>query len=122
MIPIPGLISAGLAIFNKFFPGKEEQDKIKIALQELDNQINMGQIEINKQEAAHRSIFVAGWRPFIGWVCGAALAYDFVGRPILMIFHVNAINIDSSLLYPLIMGMLGFGGLRTFEKLKGLTK
>lgn len=77
--------------------------------------------EINKLEAQHRSIFVAGWRPFIGWVCGVALAYNFIIRDILIF-----INPEWSALPPLqmgelmtvLLGMLGLGGLRTYEKLK----
>ena len=84
--------------------------------------------EINKVEAAHQSIFVAGWRPFIGWVCGLALAFQYLVRP----FWVWAsetwwpgLPVPPTLdgmLWELVFGMLGIGGLRTFEKVKGTAK
>ena len=76
--------------------------------------------EINKIEAQHRTIFVAGWRPFIGWVCGFALAYNFVLR-VLFIWWVGPETAPPALqmehLITVLVGMLGLGGMRTFEKL-----
>ena len=78
------------------------------------------QAEINKVEAQHRTIFVAGWRPFIGWVCGFALAYNFVLRD-LLIWFVGPEQVPPALqmehLMTVLVGMLGLGGMRTFEKL-----
>jgi hypothetical protein len=83
------------------------------------------QAEINKVEAQHRTIFVAGWRPFIGWVCGFALAYNFVLRD-LLIWFVGPEQVPPALqmehLMTVLVGMLGLGGMRTFEKLKDRTK
>lgn len=84
------------------------------------------QLEVNKAEAQHASVFVAGWRPFIGWVCGAGLAYGFIFRDLI----AWALRIYSPGMEPpptlelgellgLLGGMLGLGGLRTFEKIKG---
>ena len=77
--------------------------------------------EINKVEAQHRNIFVAGWRPFIGWVCGFALAYNFVLRD-LLIWFLGQEQVPPALqmehLMTVLIGMLGLGGMRTFEKLK----
>lgn len=79
------------------------------------------QSEINKVEAQHRTIFVAGWRPFIGWVCGVALAYNFVLRD-LLIWFLGQEQVPPALqmehLMTVLIGMLGLGGMRTFEKLK----
>lgn len=88
-----------------------------------------GQLEINKAEAASGSIFKGGWRPFIGWVCGVAFAYHFILQPVL-VFGVTAAGVtlpalpefDMATLMPVLMGMLGLGGLRTIEKAKGITK
>ena len=77
------------------------------------------QAQINEQEAKHRTIFVAGWRPFIGWVCGFALAYNFVFRD-LLVWFVGVESAPPALqmehLMTVLIGMLGLGGMRTFEK------
>ncbi len=82
------------------------------------------QSEINKMEAQHRSVFVAGWRPFIGWICGLALAYNFIIRDVIAWVSPDvmppAIQMDQ--LITILLGMLGLGGLRTFEKIKDKTK
>ena len=78
--------------------------------------------EINKIEAQHRSIFVAGWRPFIGWVCGTALAYNFIGHPIISIWVVEMPVLDATGLYNLVLALLGLGAYRSVEKIKGRAK
>ena len=89
---------------------------------------NLAQIQLNKQEAAHKNIFVAGWRPFVGWTCGIALAYHFVLSPIIeTILIASGLKIDLpsfefSQLSSILMGMLGLGGLRTYEKMKGVSR
>ena len=93
---------------------------------ELDpNELISLQTKINEIEASHRSIFVAGWRPFIGWICGFALAYNFVIRD-LFIWVLQPEEIPPALqmehLMTVLLGMLGLGGLRTYEKLKDKTK
>ena len=120
-------------VLDRFFPDKEKaaeaQRAIESALLENAAQLNLAQIEVNKAEAQHRTIFVAGWRPFIGWVSGFALAWHFVGVPVTIFFiawagaevpELPAFDMNS--LMTVLMGMLGLGGLRTFEKMKGLTK
>ena len=80
------------------------------------------QTAINEMEAKHRTIFVAGWRPFIGWTCGVALAYAFVGQPIIeWLIALNGLDIESpklnvDTLYQLVLAMLGMATLRTYEK------
>jgi len=93
---------------------------------ELDpNQLIEIQTKINEIEAGHRTVFVAGWRPFIGWVCGVALAYNFVIRD-LFIWALNPETVPPALqmehLMTVLLGMLGLGGLRTFEKIKDKVK
>ena len=89
----------------------------------------MAQVETNKVEAGHRSIFVAGWRPFVGWTCGISLAWHFVLSPVVVFVaawmqvetpELPAFDMDS--LMTVLLGMLGLGGLRTFEKSKGLSR
>jgi hypothetical protein len=93
---------------------------------ELDpNEIIALQTKINEIEAGHRTVFVAGWRPFIGWVCGIALAYNFIIRD-LFIWIIKPVDIPPALqmehLMTVLLGMLGLGGLRTFEKIKDKVK
>ena len=120
-------------VLDRFFPDKEKaaeaQRAIETALLENAAQINLAQIEVNKEEAQHRTVFVAGWRPFIGWVCGIALAWHFGGVPGNLFFiawsgaEVPELPVfDMNSLLTVLTGMLGLGGLRTFEKMKGLTK
>ena len=82
------------------------------------------QTKINEIEAQHRTLFVAGWRPFIGWVCGLAFAYHFILFPIIRTIYpdVQFPELDTEPLFTVLLGMLGLGGLRTFEKLKDKSK
>lgn len=98
----------------------------EITLLSLLGQQQQGQVEINKIEAANANLFVAGWRPFIGWVCGTALAYTYIVAPFwawwLTIYYPTTPlpTLPSDHLFELVLAMLGLGGLRTFEKIKGV--
>lgn len=130
--PISAALDLGTSVINKIWPDPvkqaEEQRKLQELAQEgdiarLNAQVKLlvGQLEINKAEAAHKSIFVAGWRPFIGWVCGVGLMYNVILSPLLDIwFEVPVVN--PELLYPVLLGMLGLGGMRSFEKFKGVSR
>lgn len=89
---------------------------------------DQSQNSINQTEASHRELFVAGWRPFIGWVCGVAFGYHFVIQPILAFVIANSGSevrlpvFDMDALFTVLMGMLGLGGLRTFEKIRNVSK
>jgi len=130
---IPQLAPIIGGVLDRFFPNKEKaaeaQRAIETALIDNSAQINLAQLEVNKEEAKSRNIFVAGWRPFIGWTCGIALFWHYVGLQITTFFiawfgyDVPVLpTFDMSSLMTILMGMLGMGGLRTFEKMKGLTK
>lgn len=118
------LIPAIGEILDKVLPDKTEANAAKARL--LEMQLNgelqkvTGQLEINKAEAAHASIFVAGWRPAIGWVCALALAFQFLIRPVLIGFSLAPVTLPGldNMLWELMFGMLGMGTLRTVEKLK----
>lgn len=111
-----------------------ELEKIGIESQKIDAGLLSGQQEINKVEAASQSVFVAGWRPAVGWVCVAALAYQFLAYPALVwawaamqaagwvpIGLTNPPMLETDSLYVVLFGLLGIGGMRSFEKSKGLT-
>jgi|TARA_R110002012_G_scaffold119338_3_gene268440 hypothetical protein len=132
-----GLISAVLPsvmdVAGRFLP--EDKEKRAAAEREIEAQltthlakIDLAQLDINKTEAAHRSIFVAGWRPFIGWSCGLAMCLNFLIFPLASFVlaqtgHlVELPNLDMTQMMPVLMGMLGLGGLRTVEKIKKITK
>ena len=80
-----------------------------------------GQLEINKVEAAHKSLFVAGWRPFIGWICGVGLLYNVLISQVLAIWF-QVPEVDPSLLMPVMTGLLGLGAMRSYEKTKGVSR
>ena len=122
---IDGIASQASNVLDRFFPNKTEQEKQEITMAMM---VIQGQIETNKVEAANPNMFVAGWRPFVGWVCGTGFAVQFVIAPIaewlaaLSGHPVKFPELDMETLLTLLGGMLGLGGLRTFEKLKGANR
>lgn len=122
-------VTAGIGLvdtfINKFVKDKDLAQKLqaKARSEEFHGTTNLilGQLEINKVQAAHKSLFVAGARPFIMWVCGVALAYATLFHPILDIWFTMPV-IDTSLLYPVLMGLLGLGGMRSYEKKNGVAR
>ncbi len=130
-IPIlDGILNVIKGPLDKLVPDNNKKQAFKHELEMEILKSGFGQMEINKQEAAHRSIFVAGWRPFIGWVCGLALLWHFMGYDMLnwlrIAFFPDApvppeLN-GTETLITVLLSMLGLGGLRTVEKLKGVSK
>lgn len=129
LLPLMGPIIDKL---TGLIPDPEAQAKAKAeALQQfLDaaQKADQAQIDVNKTEAQNSSIFVAGWRPFIGWVCGLGCAWNWIGLPIGMfiasLFGVSMgiSQADLTEMFPLLLGMLGLGGLRTYEKVQGVSR
>ena len=130
---IQALIAPATKLLGKFIEDKDTKNKlaheISTMAEKHAHEAAMAQVDVNKSEAQHRSIFVAGWRPFVGWICGIALAYHFVVSPITIFVagwagaelpELPAFDMDS--LMTVLLGMLGLGGLRTYEKTKGLAK
>ena len=123
-IHVQALLAVGERLIEHFFPDVEARDKARSQLVELIQNSDLAQMQVNAVEAANRNLFVAGWRPAAGWVCVAALTYQFIARPLIIIFApagTPAPELDG-MLFELLFGMLGLAGLRSFEKLKGLTK
>jgi hypothetical protein len=121
-------LSAGLevanTVINKIWPDKSQQERDQLA---AAVSLVQGQLEVNKAEAASPNPFTSGWRPFIGWVCGAALAYTYLAYPLLT--WAGALWFpdikppqlgNGDMLYELLFGMLGLGALRSWEKVKGV--
>lgn len=130
--PISAALELGTSVINKIWPDPvkqaEEQRKLqelaqKGSLEELNAEVKLliSQVDLNKVEAAHKSIFVAGWRPFVGWVCGFGLLYNVILAPFLDIW-LTVPEVKTDLLYPVLLGMLGLGGMRSFEKVKRVSR
>ena len=122
------IISLG-DVADKLFTSKDEKLTHEEVRMRILNEPSLAQMEINIQEAKHRTIFVAGWRPFIGWVCGVALLYNFILRDLIawgLLMYDKALEPPPELamehLMTVLLGMLGLGGMRTYEKLKGKSK
>lgn len=133
--PLTAAFSLGGKILDKIFPDPEQRAAAQIKLAELqqngelailaaETDLAKGQQEINKIEAGSDNLFIAGWRPFIGWVCGVAFAYHYILQPLLAFMIANAghkvelPSFDMGELSTVLMGLLGLGGLRTFEKVR----
>ena len=128
---ISALIGPVSAILDKVIPDTNLKEKLSheiatMAERHTQEQV-MAQIEVNKIEAAHNSMFVAGWRPAIGWICALGMAGNFLIIPFvnmaLELFEtgVEIPLIALSEMMPVLMGMLGLGAMRTFEKTKGVS-
>ena len=120
--PLTAGLEAATTIINKIWPDKSEQEK-----QELAATVTLiaGQLDINKEEAKNPSIFVSGWRPFVGWVCAGGMCYSFIGQPLLgwvsNIYHYPLPpSLDTGTLLTVLGGLLGLGGMRTVEKINGV--
>jgi hypothetical protein len=136
---LDSIIGAGLEIINKFIKDPKEAAQAQIEMMRIKQAESFKEIEaalqekqmqadINKTEASHESIFVAGWRPFIGWVCGLSIALQFLIFPLLSWgfgfagYVIMFPELPSEMLYGMIFGMLGIGGMRSYEKTKGTSK
>jgi len=127
------LVGPVAGILDKFVEDKDQKAKLAHEIATMSDkhaqQLALAQVEVNKAEAASGSLFKGGWRPFVGWICGFALLYHFILSP-LIIFIVALTGaaipplpeFDMGSLMTVLLGMLGIGGLRTYEKQKGLTK
>lgn len=122
--PLTAGIDLASKAIDKLWPDAAEADRQRIATIVT---LTTAQLQVNQAEAASPSLFVAGWRPAIGWVCGSALAYTYLLYPLLTWAcaawapHLVPPKLgNDGMLYELLLGMLGLGGMRTFEKIKGV--
>lgn len=121
-----GIVESVGNVLDDLFTSDEERAEAKRRLAELEDRPYADQREQNKIEAAHRTVFVAGWRPFIGWTCGVGLAYHFVVFPIFAGFFEwfgwPLRDLEVGELMTLVLSLLGLGGLRTYEKKNGVSR
>ena len=127
------LLEMGKSLIDKIIPDPEEKRKaeaefLKMAAEGELKQV-MGQLEINAKQAAHPSVFVSGARPAFMWIGAASFAYSTMLQPVLTWVSINAWGwgtpppaIETDLLWIVITGLLGIGGMRTYEKKSGVTK
>ena len=139
MIGVDDIIGGVIGVVNKFIPDPQAQAQMQLELLKLKQaddfkqidaalQLAQQQTDINKIEAENPNLFVSGWRPACGWVCALAFGYHYVLQP-LAAFVLAAFGIpvalpdfDMNALLTLLLGMLGLGGMRSFEKVKGVTR
>lgn len=120
--PITAVADLAKTAVNAIWPDKTEAEKAQLAAAVT---LVQGQLRINQAEAANPSRFVSGWRPFIGWVCGGACAWNWIGLPVAkaaLAYAGSPLQVapaDLSEMMPVLLGMLGLGALRTFEKVQG---
>ena len=130
MFPLEAVLGLATSLIDRIFPNPAQKASAQLELLKLQQSGELaqitGQLDINKIEAANVNLFVSGWRPAIGWVCALALAYQYLVRPLsgtiaMMTGHTlpPLPGLDDNL-WQLMMGMLGMGGLRTFEKVQGV--
>ena len=137
--PITALLTVGNSVIERVWPDPLQQATAKLELKKLaqagdlarlaaEVQIISGQLKINQVEAGHKSIFISGWRPFVGWICGFALAYVAIIEPIMRFvallsgYKGTFPVIDTTISMQVLLGMLGLGIMRTKEKKDGTNK
>jgi len=128
--PVTALMDIGGKVIDRLWPDPVQAATAKLELIKLQQSGELaamtGQLEINKIEAANASLFVSGWRPAIGWVCGAACAWNWIGLKIALFVaaylghELKIAPADLSEMMPVLLGLLGIGGLRTIEKINGV--
>ena len=124
-----GLAKIAINVADRFIPDPKAKMEFELEMRKLDLSELIEQIKVNAVEAANPNVFVSGWRPFIGWVCGAAFAYKFIGLPVFASvaliwipdFPMHKLpELDWTELLAVLGGMLGLGGMRSWEKSKGV--
>lgn len=128
--PISTVLDIGSKILDRVIPDvnarQQAKDQLAKAINDQEFQIVLAQLSVNAKEAESENIFKSGWRPFVGWTCGTAFALHFVGLPLLNTILVGlghqaiAIPFDMGTLMTVLGGLLGLGGMRTYEKVNAV--
>jgi hypothetical protein len=130
---IPQMVTAVTGLLDKFIPDKDARDKaaheITMELAKQESAQLQNQADINKIEAGSSDRFVSGWRPAVGWLCALGFGWQVFGQPVLAFIYAlawkqpaPAIMIPEDMVMPMLYALLGVGGLRTLEKIKGVSK
>jgi hypothetical protein len=132
MLNLGSLVGPVTGLLDKFIEDKDVKNKLAHEVATMSErhaqELAKGQMEINKTEAAHKSLFVAGWRPAVGWTCCLGMASNFLLIPIanfVLALTGSAIVVpllDTGEMMPVLMGMLGLGAMRTYEKKQGVQR
>ena len=123
--PLTAALDIGGKVIDRLWPDPAQAAAAKLELLKLQQSGELAQIAVNQAEAQHASVFVSGWRPAIGWICGAACAWNWIALPALkaaLLMWGKPIALapaDLTEMLPILMGMLGLSGLRTIERLNG---
>jgi len=137
--PVTALLDIGSRVIDRLWPDPTQAAAAKLELFKLqqsgelavlaaETDLANGQIVVNDKEAQNPSLFVSGWRPFIGWVCGSACAWNWLGLKVALFIaalyghDIKLAPADVEEMLPVLLGMLGLGGLRTFEKIQGVSR
>jgi len=135
--PTTALLDIGSKVIDRLWPDPTQAAAAKIELLKMqqtgelaqlaaNTDLAKGQLDVNKAEAGNGSLFTSGWRPFVGWTCGAAFAYKFVLAPFIVLgltaagHPISLPVLDFTEMSTILLGMLGLGGMRTVEKIKGV--
>lgn len=125
----PALIPFLGTIIDKIFPNAEDAQKAKLELLKIQADNDQKQLEVNAKEAENTNLFVSGWRPFIGWVCASIFCYNFLLQPLIVFIITitshpiqNIPHLETGEIMPVLLGLLGLGGLRSYEKINGVAK
>ena len=130
MDPITAIVTVGSQLITRLFPDPAQAAAANLELTKMQMSGELaqitGQLDINKVEAASTSVFVSGWRPFVGWVCGLGVGYVAIVEPIarfiatMVGYTGNFPIIDTTITMQVLMGMLGLAGMRSFDKKNGV--
>jgi hypothetical protein len=122
---VASLVGPVTGLLDKFIEDKDQKARLSHEIATLaekqSHEALKGQLEINKMEAAHKSLFVAGWRPAIGWICALGLLYNTIIVNLLGIW-LEVDPVDTTLLVPVMMGLLGLGAMRSYEKVNSVAR
>jgi len=131
--PLTAVLEIGGKLLDKFIPDPAKKAKAQLEMIKMQQagefkvldliaQSDTNQVNINLEEAKSDNLFKSGWRPYIGWVCGAGFSYQVLIQPVLtgLLPQYHFATIDTQSMLTLLLGLLGLGGMRSYEKLKGV--